>query len=248
MEIMEFSTLQWIWIIISAFLIGFSKTGINGIITLVIAILANILGGKDGTGLMLPMLIIGDVFAVYYYNRNAEWDKIKRMLPWVCIGLLLGAITGRYISDSQFKTFIAVSIIVCLLLLFYMEMKKEKLVVPNRLWFYAIAGILTGVTTMIGNAAGPIFSIYLLSMGFEKKEFMGTTSWFFFIINIIKLPFQIIFWNNIAPTTILIGICLIPMIAIGAILGSLFIKKINEKIFHKLVLFMTAIAAIRLLM
>lgn len=248
MDIMNFETIQWIWIIISAILIGFSKTGVNIVATLVIALLANLLGGRDSTGIMLPMLIIGDIFAVYYYNRHAEWDKIKKLLPWVSVGLLLGAITGKLINDKQFKIFIAISIILCLLILIYMEIKKGKLKVPKNIWIFIIAGILTGFTTMIGNAAGPIFSIYLLAMGLDKNKFMGTMSWSFFIINIMKLPFQIFFWNNITPTTILVGICLIPVIAVGAILGSIFIKKINEKIFHKLILFMTAVAALRLLM
>ncbi|ROR31567.1 hypothetical protein EDD66_101184 [Mobilisporobacter senegalensis] len=248
MDIMNFEIIQWIWIIISAILIGFSKTGVNIVATLVIALLANILGGRDSTGIMLPMLIIGDIFAVYYYNRHAEWDKIKKLLPWVSVGLLLGAITGKLINDKQFKIFIAISIILCLLILIYMEIKKGKLKVPKNIWIFIIAGILTGFTTMIGNAAGPIFSIYLLAMGLDKNKFMGTMSWSFFIINIMKLPFQIFFWNNITPTTILVGICLIPVIAVGAILGSIFIKRINEKIFHKLILFMTAVAALRLLM
>lgn len=247
MDIINLNASQWVWLIIAALLIGFSKTGINGALTPVIAVLASIFGGKESTGLILLMLIIGDIFAVFYYHQHAQWSKIRKVLPFVIIGLILGASVGIYISDQQFKNFIAISVLICLFILIYMDIKKESLRIPNSVWVYTLAGVLTGFTTMIGNAAGPIFSIYLLSMGFKKQEFMGTTAWAFFIINLLKVPFQVFFWHNITPNTLLMNGMLIPVIAIGAILGAILIKKINEKVFHNVILVMTAIAAIRLL-
>ncbi|MZK52026.1 TSUP family transporter [Clostridium beijerinckii] len=99
---------------------------------------------------------------------------------------------------------------------------------------------------MIGNAAGPIFSVYLLATGFKKNDFMGTTAWFFFIINLFKLPLQILFWHNIPIKTIFLTFSMVPAIAIGAVLGVLIIKKLNEKLFRSIILAVTAIAAIRL--
>lgn len=213
----------------------------------VIAVLGSIFGGKESTGLLLLMLIVGDIFAVYYYKHHAEWDKIKKLLPWSIIGLILGTVVGAYINDRQFKIVIAISVLLCLLLLFLLEIKKNEFKVPNNILVYSLTGILAGFSTMIGNAAGPIFSIYLLATGFKKQEFMGTSAWFFLIINLSKLLFQFLFWHNITPQMLLIDSLLIPAIAIGAVIGSILIKKINEKIFHRLALIMIAIAAVRLL-
>ena len=247
MEIINLSVWQWLGIIISACLIGFSKTGISGFSMPVIAIIAGVFGGKEATGIMLPMLLIGDVFALYYYKRHGEWNSIKKLLPWVFMGLLLGIIVGNYINDKQFKIVIASSVLACLIILVYTEKKQDKLKVPSAIWFYALTGTLAGFTSMIGNAAGPIFSVYLLAMGFKKNGFMGTTTWFFFIINLTKVPLQILFWHNITPKTLMLNIVIIPAIALGAVLGALTIKKINEKAFRSLILVMTAIAAIRLM-
>lgn len=239
---------QWVWVVLAAFLIGFSKTAINGMTMLVIPILATIFGGKESTGIILPMLLVGDVFAVYYYNRHAEWNNIKKLLPWTYVGLGLGVIVGNYINDKQFKTVIAISIIICISILIYTERKGESLKVPKGAWFPALMGIGTGFTTMIGNAAGPIFSIYLLTMGFKKNNYMGTSSWTFLIINFSKVPLQVFMWKNIPLRTAVLGACMIPVITLGALLGAVVIKKLNEKIFRYSIIGMTIVVAVRLLM
>lgn len=243
----ELTSIHWIWLIIAAFFIGFSKTSIAGSLTPILAVLANVFGGKDSTGILLPMLIIGDIFAVFYYHQHTEWSKIKKLLPWVFIGLILGVLLGMYISDSQFRFILGLIVLSCLFILLHMDTKKETIHVSNSFFIYIISGILTGFTTMIGNASGPIFTIYLLTMGFKKEEYLGTTAWTFLIINLIKIPLQIFFWKCITPNTLFVNAVLIPVITIGAILGAIVINKINERIFHNVILVMTAIAGIRLL-
>jgi len=243
----DLSTWQWIWIIISAFLVGFSKTGITGFMMPVIPIIASVFGGKESTGVILPLLLIGDIFALYYYNRHTKWSNIRKLLPWTFIGLIFGVIVGNYINDRQFKMIISISVLVCLFTLIYTEKKGESLNVPKSRWFYVLAGIATGFASMIGNAAGPIFSVYLLTMNFKKNDFMGTTAWFFFLINLTKVPLQILFWHNISLKMVILSIGMLPVIAIGALLGMLVIKRINEKYFRYIIIGMTAIAAVRLL-
>lgn len=245
-SVFNLSLVQWVWIIAAGFLIGFSKTGISSFMMPVIPIIAEVYGGKASTGIILPMLIVGDAFALYYYKRHADWSKIKKLLLWTLTGLIIGLLVGNYINDKQFKTFIALSVLLCLVVLIYTERKGDNLKVPSGTWFYALTGMLAGFTSMIGNAAGPIFSVYLLAMGFKKNSFMGTTAWFFFMMNVTKVPLQILVWHNITLKTILLNLALVPAIALGALLGALVIKRLNEKVFKSLVLIMTAIAAVRL--
>lgn len=239
---------QWTWVFVAAFLIGFSKTGISGLLMLVIPILAVVFGGKESTGVILPMLIVGDLIAVWYYHQHAEWKDIKKLLLWTLVGLVLGLIVGEFINDSQFKTLIAIIVLICLISLVYTEKKGDSLNVPKKLWFYALTGILVGFTSMIGNAAGSILTIYLLALDFKKESFMGTTAWFFLIINLTKLPLQIFVWQNISIKNILLAFGMIPAITIGALVGVIIIKKLNDKIFRYIVIAITAIASIRLFM
>jgi uncharacterized membrane protein YfcA len=85
-------------------------------------------------------------------------------------------------------------------------------------------------------------------MGFKKNNFLGTNAWFFFIINVFKMPLQIFFWHNISMNTLILTSCVIPAIAIGAIIGAIVIKRLKEKSFRYIIIGMTFLAAIRLLM
>ena len=90
-------------------------------------------------------------------------------------------------------------------------------------------GIIGGFATMIGNVAGPIFAIYLLAMHLNKKSFIGTTAWFFFIINLSKFPLQVLVWKNIDLNTLAVDILVLPAIAAGAWFGIFIVKRIPEK-------------------
>jgi uncharacterized membrane protein YfcA len=243
----DFNMTQWVWIAAASLCVGFSKMGLSGIMTIIIPIMASIFGGKESTGILLPILLVGDVFAVTYYRQHAQWHAIRRLILWAGIGLIIGAFVGNYVSDRQFKTIIAISVMACVGLLVWIETKGDSFAVPEKAWFYALAGILSGFTTMIGNAAGPIMSLYLVAMGYRKNNFLGTYSWFFLIINALKVPLQVFLWHNITLSNAATAAVMIPVVALGALLGALIVKKINEKLFRYLVIGMTAIAGIRLL-
>jgi len=242
----DLEMVQWAWIILAALLIGVSKTGISGLLTLVIPILAAVFGGKASTGIILPMLIVGDVFALFYYKHNAKREDILKLLPWTFMGLIFGLIVGGYINDEQFKSLIALSVLLCLFLLIYFEKKGDQLKIPDKTWLHASVGILSGFTSMIGNAAGPIFSVYLLAKGVDKVNFLGMTAWFFFIVNVTKLPMQVFIWHNITVQTFVLTGIMIPFIGIGAVFGAFIIKRINEKAFRYLIIAMTAIVSVKL--
>lgn len=242
----DLEVMQWVWIILAALLIGISKTGLSGLLILVIPLLASVFGGKASTGMILPMLIVGDVFALFYYKRNAARGDIIVLLPWTLVGLIFGVVVGEYINDVQFKGLIAISVLLCLIVLIYFEKKSNQFKVPEGKWFPRLTGILAGFTSMIGNAAGPLFSVYLLAKGVKKGNYLGLTAWFFFIVNITKVPLQVFAWKNITNQTVILTIVLIPAIAIGAVLGAYIVKKIDEKVFRYLIIGMTAIVSVKL--
>lgn len=247
LQMPDLNSVQWVVVIITGFLVGFSKTGINGVAMLAIPILAGVFGGKDSTGIMLPMLLVGDLFATWYYRHNVEWKNVIAPLPWAFVGLVLGVVLGNYLNDRTFVVLIGAIVLLCLSILIYTEMKGKDFTVPSSAGFYILVGILSGFASMIGNAAGPIFSIYLLALGFKKNNLMGTNAWFFFAINLTKLPLQAFLWHNIGLRSWKVTLMMLPVITIGAVLGFLVLKKINEKYFRYLVIAMTAVAALRLL-
>ena len=243
----ELTWLHWGLLIISAMIIGFSKTGITGATLPAVAMIAYTFGAKASSGVMLTMLMVGDLLAVYNYRRDGKLKDVMKVLPPAVIGIVLGALIGKYLNDDQFKLLMGIIVVICLVLLVYKEIAKKTIDVSNNRLFHIGSGIVSGFSSMVGNAAGPLFSIYMLSLSFEKKKFIGTTAWFFFAVNLIKIPFHVFLWGTITLETMKYTVYMIPFILLGAALGVYFVKKINEKHFKIIVIIMTALAALRLM-
>lgn len=241
------TAIQWVAIGFAVFLLGLSKSGIKGIGIIIVVILAFVFGEKASTGVLLPMLICADVFAVIYYNRHAQWGIIKKLIPWMIVGVLVGVWIGNDISALVFKRLMAIIIIASVALMFYTENKKSNSIPTNKA-FGITTGFLAGFTTMIGNLAGPISNIYFLAMRFPKNEFIGTAAWLFFIINVFKLPFHIFVWKTVTIETLVLNSVLIPAVIIGFFIGAYIVKLISNVNYRRFILVVTAIGGIVMLL
>jgi uncharacterized membrane protein YfcA len=99
---------------------------------------------------------------------------------------------------------------------------------------------------MMGNAAGPIMIIYLLAMKLPKVEFVGTSAWFFFIINWLKVPLSMNL-KLVTPESARLDLMMLPFIAAGAFVGIFLLRRIPQKAFNTVVQILAAAAAIKLL-
>jgi uncharacterized protein len=192
---------------------------------------------------------MADVFGVIYYHRSTHWKTVLGVLPWAFIGILVGWFVGKNISSEQFKQLIGLLVILSLAVMFWMEFRKKKSaeIVPHKASVAIPFGVMGGFSTMIGNAAGPIMGVYLLSKNLPKKEYIGTAAWFFFIINLSKLPLQIWGWHNITTKTLIFNLMLLPAIAVGAYLGIKIVKLFPESMYRWFVLGATFFSALALL-
>jgi hypothetical protein len=242
----QLTILQWFSVFLAALLLGLAKSGIKGIGILIVLILAFVFGEKASTGILLPMLIAADIFAVIYYNRHAQWKYIRKLLPWMALGVLIGVWIGNDISEEIFKKLMAIIIIGSILVLFYTENRKSANI-PTSPLFSVSAGLLAGFTTMIGNLAGPISNIYFLAVRLPKNEFIGTAAWLFFIINIFKLPFHIFIWKTVSKETLILNSILVPAVVLGFFAGVALVKIISNLYYRRFILIVTALGAIVLL-
>ena len=223
-------------------LVGMSKTGISGAGMIAVPILALLFGGKVSSGMMLPILVMADVFGVSYYHRHAQWIHLKKLLPYSMIGILLGTLVGQYINDEVFRMFMAFIIFISLGIMIWLEKKSWS--VPTSQTFAITTGIAGGFTTMIGNLAGSVMALYLLVMQMPKNQFIGTAAWFFLIINLSKVPFHVFVWETITWNTVWMDLLLLPSIAVGAFLGIQITKRIPEVWYRYFIILMTLVAAV----
>ena len=245
-DLSQVEAYQWVLAVISAMVIGMSKAGITGLTLMFVPLMAVSFGGRASTGLLLPMLCVGDIFAVSWYRRNAEWRYLLKLLPPAVVGLAAGVAVGGRLSDESFRYLLGGIILVLLGMMVWQDLGKKEPQYPQAWWFAIVAGLAAGFTTMIGNAAGAITSIYLLSMRLPKNAFIGTAAWFFLIINLLKVPLQVFFWENINAATLTFNALMVPAIAVGAVIGIIAAGKIPERAYRVFVMVMTGVAGLLL--
>ncbi len=224
-------------------LLGMAKTGVHGAGMLSVPLLAIVFGGKSSSGLMLPMLLVADVFGVFYYHRHASFQQLKILFPWAALGIIAGSVAGNYIDDGVFRVIMAATIFSSLAIMIWMELGgREK--IPDSIYLGMLAGFLGGFTSMIGNLAGTVMAVYFLSMRLPKNNFIGTTAWFFMVMNWFKVPFHIWMWHTINRDSWVTALVLTPVILMGAFAGIGLVKKMSDKTYRWFIVGMTLVAAV----
>ena len=232
------------------FLIGISKTAIGGLGMVSAALLATILPAKESTGVMLVLLITGDLFAIGIYKKHVEWKMLQKLIFPVIAGILAGAYFLAHSSDNSLKK--TIGAIVLLLVILYpisQRIQRNNLDISTRFprALRVTLGSTAGFMSMVANSGGPPMSIYLLLRRNSVMNFLGNNAWFFFVVNIFKLPFafalgllQFSSLHYILPSA--------PAVIIGALLGRKIASKINLELFQKLTLISATLAGLNLIL
>lgn len=238
---------QWVLAAIAAMGIGISKSGFPGVGLFHVVVYAHLFGGKTSTGIILPMLVVGDISAIIAFRQHARWDYIGKMLPPAAIGIILGWQLMQVLNESWFNPLIGCIILGLILLQVGRTWRPSWFLnVPHKWWFAWGLGLFAGMTTMLANAAGPIMALYLLAVALPKFEFVGTSAWFFFIVNVFKIPFSAKL-GLIHQSTLTLNLIMVPVILVGFLFGRWLIKKVPQRLFDTLLLLFAAVAALRLI-
>lgn len=238
---------DWLLAAVAALGIGISKSGLPGVSLLHVVIMARLFSARESTGVILPMLVIGDIAAVSVFRRHARWALLVRTLPAAVAGVAVGwAVLDRFREWQSGPTigWIVLGLAGIQLVRDCRPIWFEQ--VPQSRIFGAIIGSIAGTTTMIANAAGPVMGLYLLVVGLPKREFVGTSAWFFLLINLIKIPFSL-HLGLITTHTLVFNAKLAPLILAGLWIGRHVVRRLPQRTFDTLVLLFAVIAALKLL-
>ena len=233
---------QWVLILLAAFIIGLAKAGLKGIEMMNVTIMAIVFGSKASTGLVLPLLCFADIMSVFYYKRHVQWSRFWKLIPWMMVGILLGVYVGKDLNEALFRKLMAIIIIITVVIMIVMEYRKATPIPDNKL-FVISTGLAAGFTTMLGNLAGAFANIYFLAMRMTKNDFIGTAAWLFLVINLFKLPFQVIYWKNITGATLQTDLWLIPALIAGFFAGLKIVAHIKDDSYRKVVIVLTFLGA-----
>ena len=238
---------DWVLAVVAAIGVGIAKAGLSGLGMFHVLVFAFLFGARASTGVVLPLLLVGDVTAVRTFHQHARWDYVWRMLPPACLGVVLAAWRMRELNETVYRPVIGwITLILAVVQFLRMYRPAWFGSVPHARWFAWTMGILAGATTMLANAAGPVFAVYLIAVGLPKMQFVGTSAWFFFIINLFKVPFSIAL-GLIRFQTLLINLFLAPAVLAGVLTGRWLLERIPQRLFEHLLLAFAVLAALRLI-
>ena len=243
----DLSFAQWAAATVSALVFGLSKTALPGLGILAVPLMASVFPARISTGIVLPMLIFADAFAVIYYRRKAVWPHLIRLIPWAAVGIACGYLIMGRIDDQQLKPVIGAITLIMLGVSFWRDRYCEGANIPTGWGFACLMGLAAGITTMLANAAGPIMIIYLLAMRLPKMEFIGTGAWYFFLLNWFKVPFSTNL-GLINSGSLSFNLMLFPLVAIGAVSGIFILKYIPEKRFTQIAQILAVLASVNLIL
>jgi uncharacterized protein len=256
--VMHLTAYQWFLALLAALIVGTSKTGVPGVGILVVPILAAAFGGRLSIGIMLPMLICGDVFAVIWYRRHAHWDKLVRLLPWVVFGMVWGTLvlkaTGEAKGSKDIMNALLGGMVLLMIALQLLRGILGDRLTPTSKVGVAATGSAAGFATTVSNAAGPIMQMFLTAYKLPKEQFMGTIAWYFFIINSAKFPvYAVLSIMNprnpiVTLSSLTLNAAVAPVIVAGAFFGKWLLTRIPQKWFEIVIIALAAVGGIKLLL
>ncbi|MFT3789022.1 MAG: sulfite exporter TauE/SafE family protein [Tepidisphaeraceae bacterium] len=237
----------WLLICFAIFLIGLTKSGLGAGMGLIVVPLTALglghtsRGSEAALGLLLPLLIAGDLMSVWQYRRVFSFQLVKPLMLPTAIGIGLGSgllylihQQNAQLIGTLMRLEIGLESVVLVGLSWWREfrgLQHKLLPEPLRSW---LSGLFTGVSTTLAHAAGPVVAMYLLPLKPQRQVFVGSAAVFFFLANTAKLPTYILAgqFAKAEPSFI---VKFLPLVVAGALVGFYLVRRMTDSGYLKLI-------------
>jgi uncharacterized membrane protein YfcA len=232
------------------FLYGISKTAMPVLGVLTGPVMALALTPTVAAGFSVPLLLFGDLIALAIYRQHVQWRLLVRLIPGLLVGFALTAALFVFADITTVGRVVGGLILVSAILEWIrmrggLEAPPSTVTAKDRL-VASFFGVLAGVTTLAANAGGAAMSLYLVRMRVPMLVFMGTSVWFFFFVNLSKVPF-VVGLGLVTTESLLIGALFAPLTALGAFVGVKVFRRMDQTIFVRVALALSVVASVWLL-
>ncbi len=203
--------------------------------------------GRDSTGIVLPLLIVADIFAASSFRSHIDWPLIRRLGAPIACGVVAGTVLLDHIPNALFRPILGTIILVLVVTHWIRQWRSGgDATMPHHAALAWGMGLLVGITTMLANAAGPIATVYLLALGLGKEQLVHTMAWLFLFVNLFKVPFMV-YLKLINVGSLSLNAALVPALLCGMLTGAWAVKRLSRKKFEIVVLTLAFLSAIKLL-
>ncbi len=213
-------------------IVGISKGGLGGGLGLIaVPLLAMAVPPTTAAAIMLPILCLMDLVGLWKFRGQGDARCLKVLLPAATLGIILGALSFRYLTDDHIRLIVG-TIAITFTLNYYLR-KSSQQPQAQSLGRGSFWGALSGFTSFSVHAGGAPLNIYLLPLRLDKQAYIGTTIVFFAAINYIKLiPYGMLgqFTTDLLITSAVLAV----LAPVGVLTGAWLQHRINERAFYHL--------------
>lgn len=226
----------------AALLIGVSKGGLGGglgpLITLLVAV---VVPADTAIGLLLPLLMVGDVTALVAHRGRWRRDLLVRLLPGAVVGVAAASVFLREVTADVLRV-VLVLVVLATVTYKLVEGRLGDRRIEVRPWHGAAAGLVSGVSSTVAHVGGPPVVVYLVLARTRAVDHVATLAVFFTVVNWIKVPGYLaaglfdwgLLWR-LAPTA-----ALIPL---GTAIGRWAVLRVDQRTFDRTILGLLVLGA-----
>jgi uncharacterized protein len=220
----------WAAALVGVTILGLAKGGFAGLGVLGVPIMALGMSPVLAAAILLPILLVQDVFSVKAFGAHREDAILKIMVPGACIGIFAGWALARFVSVSVVEAAVGLIAIVFAI----QRIRAEHRGVPARLgraWEGVAMGAAAGFTSQIAHAGGPPFQMHVLPKKLPRDMFIGTSSVFFALINWLKVPAYYAL-GAFTPENLWLAAALMPAALASTWAGTVLVRRIDGPRFY----------------
>lgn len=230
-----------------ALLIGLSKGGFGGTLgALATPLLALVMPADQVIGLLLPILMFADVFAVVFHWGHWQRKLIILLIPGAVVGVTIGTFFLTNVPAEALQLWLGIIILLFAIYKLFEQRLLSHLVYRPRDWHGVVAGTVAGFSSALAHTGGPPITVYLLFQKISPRVFIATSALFFAILNWIKVPYY--FYAGLFDFALLRQMSwMLPLVVVGVWLGRRMAGKINPQTYEKLIVVLLLVSALLLI-
>jgi len=230
----------WFLAVLAVLAVSISKAGFGGAMgSFSVPILIFVLPPKLALGVLLPLFLVTDVWVVYIWRNMLDKRIVTIMCAFGVIGQIVGWLIFDYLNDQILTGLIGLIAIITAFNYAWQRIKPLKqssleiaTAVSRRIFQRgAIWCGLSGISSFVSLSGGIPAQVFLLPHALARQSFVGTLCVYFFVINIVKIPFYAEI-GIFSEETLVVSLWLLLVIPIGVFIGKWLNTHISDQIFY----------------
>lgn len=224
---------------------GLAKGGIGGSVGILsVPIMSLAISPVTAAAIMLPILILMDVFGLLIYRQKFDAGVLRLFIPVATIGVVIGYFTASLVSDGMVRLLVGL-MAGAFVLDYWFRPKVVAAAAPSRLKGW-ILGTICGFTSFVSHAGGPPFQLYAMPLKLEKTAYIGTSVVLFATINALKLiPYFLL--GQFGAQNLSTSAVLLPLAPLSIFAGAWIIRYVNQEVFYRMLYAILPLIAAKLI-